>query len=86
MQYIVSQRSTILSEAVKMMKNLVVLEEQRPARGCLWPMWPHAARPTHEYCGNGKVPGASYCEAHQRKSIRDLDAEPRQPFIRHKAA
>lgn len=74
------------SKAVKTMKNLVIFNEQRPVRGCLWPMWPHSARPTHEYCGDRKMSGASYCEAHQRLSIRDLETEPRQPFVRHKAA
>ncbi len=55
-------------------------------RGCLWPMWPHDARPTHEYCGVRRAPDSSYCAEHQRRSIRNLDEEPRQRFVPGKIA
>ena len=29
---------------------------------CQWPLWPHGARPTHEYCGK---PGYPWCEEHR---------------------
>jgi hypothetical protein len=50
-------------------------------------MWPHGDHPSHEYCGEVRSDGSSYCEEHKAKSIRDLEIEPRQPFIpRRKAA
>ncbi|SVC20989.1 uncharacterized protein METZ01_LOCUS273843 [marine metagenome] len=59
----------------------------KPRRGCHWPMWPHGNHPTHEYCDEKRSQGSSYCAEHRAKSIRDLDIEPRQPFIpRRKAA
>lgn len=33
--------------------------------GCRWPLWPHASRPTHEYCGAQRAaPGQPYCHEH----------------------
>ena len=55
-------------------------------RGCLWPMWPHESRPTHEYCGKQRTGESSYCAEHKALSIRDFALEPRQPFVPHKVA
>ena len=49
-------------------------------------MWPHDTRPTHEYCNARRVANSSYCAAHRRLSIRDLNKEPRQRFIAGKIA
>jgi len=49
-------------------------------------MWPHESRPTHEYCGEQRIEGSSYCTQHKAASIRDFEVEPRQPFVPHKAA
>jgi hypothetical protein len=49
-------------------------------------MWPHESRPTHEYCGQHRLEGSSYCTEHKAASIRDFEVEPRQPFVPHKAA
>tara|TARA_B100000315_G_C14094720_1_gene370867 strand:+ start:220 stop:411 length:192 start_codon:yes stop_codon:yes gene_type:complete len=62
------------------------MEDSRSRRGCLWPKWPHESRPTHEYCGEQRQPGSSYCVEHRTMSIRDFDLEPRQAFVPHKAA
>jgi hypothetical protein len=63
------------------------MQQIRPRRGCLWPMWSHGDKPNHEYCGDHKTPGSSYCETHRKMSIRDFEEEPRQPFVpRRKAA
>jgi len=62
------------------------MEDSRPIRGCLWPMWPHDSRPTHQYCGKRRTPESSYCAQHKALSIRDFATEPRQPFIPHKVA
>ena len=62
------------------------MEEIRTGRGCRWPMWPHASRPNHEYCGARKAAGSSYCEQHKTMSIRDFETEPRQPFVPNKQA
>jgi hypothetical protein len=48
-------------------------------------MWPHDARPNHEYCGCSLMPGSSYCYEHYDKSIRSAD-EPATPFIPRKKA
>ncbi len=34
-------------------------------RGCEFPMWGHAERPTHRYCG-ARVVGGPYCDEHRR--------------------
>jgi hypothetical protein len=57
-----------------------------PKRGCLWPMWPHESRPTHQYCGRQRAMESSYCAEHRAMSIRDFEQEPRQPFVPHKVA
>ena len=63
------------------------MHETKPRRGCLWPMWPHGDKPNHQYCGDKRSPGSSYCEHHKAMSIRNLETEPRQPFVpRRKAA
>ena len=62
------------------------MKEIRTGRGCRWPMWPHASRPNHEYCGTRKVAGSSYCGQHKAKSIRDFETEPHQPFVLNKQA
>ena len=62
------------------------MEDSRSRLGCLWPMWPHESRPTHEYCGQHRLEGSSYCTEHKAASIRDFEVEPRQPFVPHKAA
>ena len=31
---------------------------------CRFPLWPHNAKPTHEYCGAKAAEGKPYCEAH----------------------
>ncbi len=61
--------------------------EFKPRRGCLWPMWPHGSRPNHEYCGDRRALDSSYCDKHKLQSIRNMELEPRQPFVpRRKAA
>ena len=39
---------------------------------CLWPMWPDddepQARQAHEFCGEPRQAGSSYCEAHHARS------------------
>lgn len=57
-------------------------------RGCLWPMWPHDSRPTHDYCGERREGESSYCDFHRRMAIRNLESEPVVKFIpnRKKAA
>ncbi len=60
--------------------------EETPRSGCLWPMWPHAARPSHEYCGHRRAIGSSYCEEHRALSIRGSDDEPERPFVPNKIA
>ncbi len=62
------------------------MTDEQSRRGCLWPMWPHNTRPTHEYCNARRVANSSYCAAHRRLSIRDLNKEPRQRFIPGKIA
>ncbi len=62
------------------------MSEQKSRRGCLWPMWPHDSRPTHEYCGSKRHPESPYCEYHRRMAIRDFETEPRQTFIPRKNA
>ena len=49
-------------------------------------MWAHDARPNHEYCGKHRTEDSSYCEAHRRLSIRDLEKEPRQTFVPRRRA
>jgi hypothetical protein len=61
------------------------MSDDRPLRGCKWPLWPHDARPNHEYCGCKKMPGSSYCYEHYEKSIRSAD-EPATPFVPRKKA
>ncbi len=60
--------------------------KDQPVRGCLWPMWPHSARPNHEYCGHKRKPESSYCEEHYAKSIRNQDEETRRFVPRRLAA
>ena len=31
---------------------------------CCWPKWPHASRPTQEFCGAKSKPGKSWCVEH----------------------
>ena len=31
---------------------------------CRFPMWPHGAAPTQEFCGDYARPGSSYCQKH----------------------
>lgn len=61
------------------------MSDQLPRRGCLWPMWAHASRPTHEYCGRHRVESSSYCEKHRALSVRTIE-ERRRPFIPRKTA
>ncbi len=63
-----------------------MMSETNTPRGCLWPMWSHEARPSHEYCGCTRLPGSSYCAEHFAKSIRSSEDEVRTPFIPHKKA
>jgi hypothetical protein len=49
-------------------------------------MWPHASRPTHQYCCKPRTGESSYCAEHKALSIRDFELEPRQPFVPHKVA
>ncbi len=67
-------------------KREKTMSDDQPRRGCLWPMWPHDARPNHQYCGAQQSPESSYCAEHRRQSIRNLDEEPRQRFIPRKIA
>lgn len=62
------------------------MNDQQPRRGCQWPMWPHSARPNHEYCGARCRPESSYCEKHYALSIRNPDEEPSRPFIPRRLA
>ena len=62
------------------------MSDAKPRRGCLWPMWPHESRPTHEYCGKHRADAGPYCQHHKRMSIRNLETEPRQVFVPRKAA
>lgn len=62
------------------------MSDARTRRGCLWPMWPHESRPTHEYCGKQRTNSGPYCQHHKQMSIRNLETEPRQVFIPRKAA
>ncbi len=62
------------------------MSDEQPRRGCLWPMWPHDARPTNEYCGDHRMAESSYCAEHRYLSIRNMDEEPRQRFIPGKIA
>ena len=60
--------------------------EPRPRKGCNWPMWPHGEKPNHEYCGEQRAQGSSYCAKHRAMSIRDFAEEPRQPFVPNRKA
>jgi len=62
------------------------MENAASRRGCKWPMWPHASRPSHEYCGDHREEGSSYCDKHRTMSIRDLEKEPRRQFVPHRRA
>ena len=62
------------------------MNDRNVRKGCLWPMWAHDARPNHEYCGKHRTEDSSYCEAHRRLSIRDLEKEPRQTFVPRRRA
>ncbi len=65
----------------------MMMTETQPIRGCLWPMWPHNTRPTHEFCNHRRAPGSSYCEAHRQMSVRSSETEPETRFVpRRKAA
>lgn len=35
-----------------------------PPKSCCYPLWPHGARPTQEFCGAALVPGRSWCAEH----------------------
>ena len=59
---------------------------EKRRKGCLWPMWSHGVRPTHEYCGDKRSHDSSYCEKHRKMSIRDYETEPRQQFVPYKYA
>ena len=62
------------------------MSDVKPRRGCLWPLWPHESRPTHEYCGAHRASEGPYCQHHRQMSIRNLETEPRQVFVPRKAA
>ena len=62
------------------------MENSLSPRGCKWPMWDHGSKPNHEYCGEARRPGSSYCDAHFRKALRENETEPRQVFIPHRRA
>ena len=52
---------------------------------CRWPLEGEGADTL--FCAHAKTFLEPYCEEHKAKSIRDLEIEPRQPFIpRRKAA
>lgn len=62
------------------------MDRSMSPRGCRWPMWPHGAKPTHEYCGCARRAGSSYCDQHFKKALRDHETEPRQVFVPHRRA
>lgn len=35
-------------------------------RTCAWPLWGFGARPTHQYCGQPRLPEKSYCPTHAK--------------------
>ena len=51
-------------------RPLKLAETAKSARykPCLWPMWPDGAKPTHEYCGERRQVGSSYCQAHHKRA------------------
>ena len=61
------------------------MSEKHVGGGCLWPMWPHSTTPNHEYCGEKRRDGQSYCVKHYPRSIRNPD-EKTQTFVPRKIA
>ena len=61
------------------------MSDQTSGHGCLWPMWPHSSVPNHEYCGEFRESGQSYCTDHYVRSIRTSE-EPKSVFIPRKLA
>ena len=57
------------------------MEQTKRHKGCYWPMWKHGDRPNHEYCGERREPGSSYCAKHRAMSIRDFADEPQGGLI-----
>ncbi|MFT6580453.1 MAG: hypothetical protein ACJAU6_000882 [Alphaproteobacteria bacterium] len=55
-------------------------EIKQHCAGCLWPTWGFSEKPTHEYCGSGRMEGQSYCSKHYHASIRSNDEETK-PFV-----
>ncbi len=61
------------------------MSEKHVGGGCLWPMWQHSATPNHEYCGEKRQDGQSYCAKHYARSIRNPE-EKTQIFVPRKIA
>jgi hypothetical protein len=38
-----------------------------PLKGCLFPLWDDAERPSHIYCGAAKQEDSSYCAEHKKR-------------------
>jgi len=63
-----------------------VMPELKRGTGCKWPMWPHASRPTHEYCDEERVSGRAYCRQHYAISVRNKDEKPSKAFVQRRFA
>jgi len=51
-------------------------------KGCRWPLWAHAAAPSHRYCGATPAhPGCPYCAARAAKAFV-TPGKPTKPPVR----